>query len=56
MVEILDLTYKIARSCSKLNLENQTANFAASTLYTLSFYAKNLVGNGQEVLKALDIL
>ena len=30
-----------------LNLENQTANFAASTLYTLSFYAKNLVGNGQ---------
>ena len=30
-----------------LNLENQTANFAASTVYTLSFYAKNLVGNGQ---------
>ena len=29
-----------------LNLENQTANFAANTLYTLSFYAKNLVGDG----------
>ena len=29
-----------------LNLENQTANFAENTLYTLSFYAKNLVGDG----------
>ena len=29
------------------SLQSQTSNFAADTLYTLSFYAKNLVGNGQ---------
>ena len=28
------------------NLQSQTSNFAANTVYTLSFYAKNLVGNG----------
>ena len=40
-------TYASSNAGGLFALENQTANFAESTVYTLSFYAKNLVGNGQ---------
>ena len=44
-------TYASSNAGGLFALENQTANFAASTVYTLSFYAKNLVGNGQFIAR-----